>query len=191
MNEQVQRVIGELEAFMPTVDDALALPRASAAFVHAVVLARRPMRAVEIGTSYGYSGLWTAAALPAGGQLFTIDRLEHKHEAARQYFAKAGLMDRVQLLTGEAEALLADVPGPIDFVLNDADKPQCVAYIESLLDRLSDHAVVLTDNIDSHAEALAPFVSWVRSRPEFFSTPVPVGSGMELSVRREATGNRQ
>ena len=63
MNERIAEAIRNLERFMETVDDSLALPRASAEFLHALVLARGPKRVVEIGTSYGYSGLWTAAAL--------------------------------------------------------------------------------------------------------------------------------
>ncbi|HNQ21980.1 MAG TPA: O-methyltransferase [Phycisphaerae bacterium] len=184
MQERIEAVIRELEAFMATVTDARALPRPAAEFLHALILARAPRQVVEIGTSYGYSGLWVAAGLPPGGRLITIDRQPHKHDRARSWFEAAGLTDRVELRTGEALDILPLLPGPIDFVLNDADKPDSITYIESVLPNLSERAIILTDNVLSHAALLEPFMSWVRRRPEFFTLSVPIGNGMDLSVRR-------
>jgi predicted O-methyltransferase YrrM len=185
MQSRVRDVIAQVERFMQTADDALALPRDAAEFMHALVLATGARRAVEIGTSYGYSGLWIAAALAEnGGRLITIDRLDHKTEAARGYFRSAGLDHLVAFRTGPAVDVLPTITGPVDFVLNDADKENCRRYVEILEDRLSNLAVVLTDNILSHKEELADFVSWIRGHASFASALVPVGSGMELSVRR-------
>lgn len=177
--------MSQVEAFIAQRNDALSLPRESAEFAHAVVLATGAQRCLEIGTSYGYSGLWIgAAARQNGGRLITIDREPHKHQAALAHFAQAGLADCIECRTGIAADLLAEIEGPIDFVLNDADKENCLRYVEMLLPKLADRAVVLTDNTHSHAELLADFVSWVRRHPAFCSCDVPVGSGMELSVRR-------
>ena len=63
MDERIISTIGELEAFIAGKDDALAIPREAAEFIHALLLSRRARRGVEIGTSYGYSGLWAGAAL--------------------------------------------------------------------------------------------------------------------------------
>lgn len=184
MNQRVIETIAEVERFMADRDDALALPREAAAFLHGLVLARGASRVIEIGTSYGYSGLWIASALCAwGGRLITIDREPRKTTTARSFFEAAGLADAVAFVTGDASSLLPDVEGPIDFVLNDADKENAQWYVELLLPKLSRNAVVLTDNTVSHADQLASFVAWARSCGAFFSTHVPIGSGMELSVR--------
>ncbi len=184
MKEQIKRVIDKLEVFMPTVDDALALPRASAMFVHAVVRSVKAKQAVEIGTSYGYSGLWIASALSdVSGRLVTIDKEPYKSDHARKNFADAGLISCITLKTGVALEVLADIPGPVDFVLNDADKENCAEYVELLAGKISPGGVILTDNTVSHAEQLGRFVEWVRGRDDFFSAHVPVGSGMEMTVR--------
>ena len=92
MQYEVAQIIEEIEIFMATVDDALPLPRIAAEFVHSLVLATGAQRAVEIGTSYGYSGLWIASALgETGGTLITVDHDERKSKAAHQYFESAGL----------------------------------------------------------------------------------------------------
>jgi len=187
MRPRITEVIFRLEAFMATVDDALALPREAAEFLHALVLATGARRVVEIGTSYGYSGLWIAAALAeTNGRLVTIDHSERKTELARDNFRQAGLDSSVEFRTGEAADLLSGVEGPIDLVLNDADKENCAVYVEMLLPKLSDRAVVLTDNTITHRTQLEEFVRWIRSHPRFASAGIPIGNGMEMSVHRAA-----
>jgi predicted O-methyltransferase YrrM len=75
--------------------------------------------------------------------------------------------------------------GPFDVVLNDADKVHCRRYVEMLTDKLSERAVILTDNTLTHAAELAEFLAWIRAHPGFFSAHVPIGNGMEMSVRRK------
>ena len=164
-------------------DDALAIPREAAEFVHALVTMRGAARGLEIGTSYGYSALWTAGVLrDHGGCLVTIDMEPAKHEVASRYFEQAGLVDAVRCVQGVALDVLADVDGPLDYVLIDADKENCRAYFESVVPKLSDRAVVLTDNTLTHPDELAAYLNWLRGRSDFVSAHVPVGNGMEMSV---------
>ena len=184
MTDQVAKAIAKLEQFMATVDDALAIPREAGQFVHALVLAGGAKNAVEIGTSYGYSGLWIASALAeVEGSLITIDRDPRKSAAARENFREAGLAGAIDVRTGSAAEVLPSIEGPIDFVLNDADKESCLRYVELLADRLSDRAVVVTDNITTHAAELATFLAEMRRRDDFHTVSVPIGNGMELSVK--------
>lgn len=184
MTDLVEKTIAKLERFIATVDDALALPREAAQFARALILSTGAKRAVEIGTSYGYSGLWMASALVEnGGKLITIDHDARKLQVARSYFETAGLAEHVECVQESAVDALATLDGPVDFVLNDADKENCRRYLELLADKLSDRAIVLTDNTTSHPDQLAEVVSWLRGRSDFFSTHVPIGNGMELSVK--------
>ncbi len=184
MNQRVADTIGRLEGFIATVDDALALSPEAAAFVHSLIFASGARRGLEIGTSYGYSGLWMASALSEnGGTLVTVDHDPRKTEAARGWFESAGLGACVELRTGLAGDVLASLDGPFDFVLNDADKNNCIHYVELLEDKLEERAVVLTDNTISHVADLDAFVKWIRQRRDFRSVGVSIGSGMELSVK--------
>src|SRR5262245_59716099 len=55
---------------------------------------------LEIGTLGGYSTIWLARAMPAGGRLITLES-EEKHAAvARANFARAGLANVVELRLG-------------------------------------------------------------------------------------------
>ena len=69
-------------------------------------------------------------------------------------------------------------------MLNDADKPNCIRYVGQVASKLNARAVVLTDNTVTHPDELADFVKWVRANSDFYSAGVPVGNGMEMSVKR-------
>jgi len=184
MTKRVVECIERLERFMGTVSDAYAVPREAGAFMHALVLATGAKRAVEIGTSYGYSGLWIGSALAEnGGRLITIDHDPRKSEAARRAFESVGLSEYVELQTGSAAEVLEGLNGPIDFMLNDADKENCTRYVELLAGKLNDRAVVLTDNTLTHPEQLADYLAWIRRHSDFCSAHVPVGNGMEMSIK--------
>ena len=185
MNQLIVDTICELERFMAGVDDALPIPREAGQFVHALILATGAKRGLEIGTSYGYSALWIASALADnGGSLITIDHDPRKSEAARRRLNSAGLASHVEFRTGTALEVLESLDGSFDFVLNDADKPNCIRYVDRITDKLNARAVVLTDNTVTHADELADFVEWVRANSDFYSAHVPVGNGMEMSVKR-------
>ena len=62
--------IDELERLGKTRDDALQVPREEGELLAGIALAHNAQIVIEIGTSYGFSGLWWGAALKeTGGQL--------------------------------------------------------------------------------------------------------------------------
>ena len=133
MTERVQRVIKKVQAFIADKDDAWSLPAPAARFVHGLVLARKPRRCLEIGTSYGHSGLWIGSAAAAdGGTLLTIAREQRKSDIAAGFFREAGLEKVITCRVGIAAEIIATLEGPIDLVLNDADKENCRRYVEML-----------------------------------------------------------
>ena len=79
-------------------------------------------RVLEIGTAIGYSGIWLAGALPDDGMLFTMEVDEDRARQARANFARAGLGDRVSVIVGDAQRMLAKVSGPFDLIFQDGDK---------------------------------------------------------------------
>lgn len=177
-------IIDAVESYIAARGDGMALPREGARFCHALVHAIRPALVVEIGTGYGYSGLWLATALKSwGGKLVTIDRDERKAEVARKFFAEAGVAELVDIRIGVAGDVLRSLRQPVGFVLNDADKERCREYVELLLPRMSSGATIVTDNTRTHAGQLADFLDWIRAHDSFVSADVPVGNGMEISVR--------
>jgi len=184
MTEQVQRVIEKVQAFIADKDDAWSMPVEAERFVHAMVLACRSRHCVEIGTSYGHSGLWIGSAASAnGGTLVTIDQEQRKSEIAADFFREAGLDQVITCRTGVAVDILAELDGPIDLTLNDADKENCRAYVELLYPKMPIGGVILTDNVTSHDEVRQQLSLWIRSDTRFNSVLADVGNGIEVSVK--------
>ena len=66
---------------------------------------------LEIGTLGGYSTIWLARALPAGGRIITLE-LDPKHaEVARKNFAAAGVAAAVEVRVGNALDSLPEAGG--------------------------------------------------------------------------------
>src|SRR3954465_8675565 len=104
---------------------AIAVSPPQGKFLHLLARIRGARRILEIGTLGGYSTIWLARALPAGGRLISLE-FESRHAAvARENVQRAGLADRVEIRVGRGLDLLPALPAdePFDLVFQDADKP--------------------------------------------------------------------
>src|SRR5262245_2991179 len=92
------------------------------ALLRILVTAIGAKRILEIGTAVGYSGIWLAGPLPADGMLLTMEQNRERAAIAKANFARAGLSDRVSIMIGDAQLLLAKVAGPFDLIFQDGSK---------------------------------------------------------------------
>jgi predicted O-methyltransferase YrrM len=106
---------------------------------------------LEIGTLGGYSTIWMARALPAGGHLVTLESDPKHAEVAKANLARAGVADRVELRLGPAletlPRLAAEKRGPFDLFFIDADKVNIPAYFDWSLDLSRPGSVIVVDNV--------------------------------------------
>src|SRR5947207_3862451 len=107
-------------------DKLYALDRDKAEFCYQLCRAIDARRILEIGTSYGVSTLYLAAAvrdnIRAGGGAGVVIGTEHEPEkarAARAHFSEAGLSTFIDLREGDLRETLRQIEGPVDFVLVD------------------------------------------------------------------------
>lgn len=106
---------------------------------------------LEIGTLGGYSTIWLARALPAGGRLVTLEADPAYAEVARANIARAGLADVVEVRVGPAletlPALAAEGYGPFDVVFIDADKPSNPDYLAWSVELTRPGSLIIADNV--------------------------------------------
>ena len=106
--------------------------------------------AVEIGTSTGYSGLWTCLGLRAtGGRLTTFELDPGRAEQARKHFQEAGVGPLADVIVGDAHENVKRVQGPIDLLFLDADKEGYAGYLNVLLPLVRAGGLIAADNISS------------------------------------------
>jgi predicted O-methyltransferase YrrM len=155
------------------------------------ILARslRAPTILEIGTSYGYSGLWLAeAARATGGRLITMELDDYKSAYSREMAAKAGLADHIDFRVGDALEMIAGLETGLDFVLLDLWKDLYLPCFEAFYPKLNPGAIVVADNMGPNNEAIRPYGRAVRAKPGMASVLLPVGSGIEVS-RYEPDGS--
>ena len=117
-------------------------------------------RVLEIGTLGGYSTIWMARALPAGGQIITLELDPHHAEVARANLLNAGVLDRVDLRVGPAldtlKSLVAANAAPFDLIFIDADKAGYPAYLEWSLKLSHPGTVIVADNVVRDGKVIDP-----------------------------------
>jgi caffeoyl-CoA O-methyltransferase len=149
-------------------------------------------RVLEVGTLFGYSGIWMARALPPDGRLDTIE-IEPLHaDAAEHWFERAGVSDRVVVHRGAGVDVLATLPGPYDIAFIDADKGNYPSYTRLALERLRPGGLLLADNAIRGGRIVEPGVDvdGIREMHDLLAgdaslvaTTLPVGDGMAIAVK--------
>jgi predicted O-methyltransferase YrrM len=151
--------------------------------LYALTRAARPATVVEFGTSFGISTTHLAAAVidNGTGHVLTTELSPVKIAAAQANLEDAGLADVVTVLAGDALETLSAVEGPIGLVFLDGWKDLCLPVLRLLEPRLAPGALVVADDVDSHA-SMADYLACVRDPANGYVTiAFPVEDGLEVS----------
>jgi predicted O-methyltransferase YrrM len=150
-------------------------------FIHFLLQATVAKRVLEIGTSNGYSTLWIADAIEkTGGWLTTLEKDSRKVELATRNLQRAGLDERVEIIYGDARETIETLDKRFDFVLIDADKESYGHYLAHALKRVRPGAIIMADNISSHASELREFMDMVERDPWLEEVQLPYGGGQVM-----------
>ena len=166
-------------------------------FLQFLVRANNTMKALEIGTLGGYSGIWIARGLPPGGKLITLEVDSRHAQVAREHFEDAGVADLIEVRVGDAHSVLQDLSDedPFDFVFIDADKSGYEAYYEWAVENVPVGGVITAHNTlrggkvaddveaDERTRVMRSFNSRVANDPRVISTIYPAGDGTLVAVR--------
>jgi predicted O-methyltransferase YrrM len=171
------------------------------ALLRVMAAAAGATRMLEIGTAIGYSSIWLAGALPSDGTLFTMERDPDRAREARENIARAGLTDRVMVMVGDAQLLIAKVAGPFDLIFQDGDKRLYGPMLDRLVDLLRPGGVLITDNVLWDGEVVPGFTSApardadetraiaeynvrINAHPRLRTATVPLRDGVAVAVKR-------
>jgi predicted O-methyltransferase YrrM len=171
------------------------------ALLHTLARGCSARRILEIGTCIGYSTLWMATALPADGALITMEYDPARATRARDHFAAAGYAERISVIVGEATRFLHKVAGPFDLIFQDSDKKLYEPMLDRLVELLRPGGVLVADNILWNGEVIPGYVAQkkyseedtaaivgfsrrVAHEPRLYTSFLPVGDGVSVSVKR-------
>ncbi|WP_405527486.1 O-methyltransferase [Streptomyces avidinii] len=152
---------------------------------------RGARRILEIGTLGGYSTIWLARALPAGGRLVTLEVDERCADVAAANLTRAGLDTVVEIRRGRAVDLLPGLAGeaPFDLVFIDADKPSNPEYLRWAIELTRPGSVIIGDNVvrdgavidadssDPRVQGVRRFTELIAEHPRLTATALQTVGG--------------
>ena len=164
--------------------DYLNVPYQDGRILHELVLRNGHRRILEIGTSTGHSTVWLAwAAAKTGGKVTTIEIDRGRHERALANFRRAGVDEYVDARLGDAHNLVKSLPGPWDFVFQDADKEWYLQYFLDLEAKMASGGCYTAHNVARpYARQVTEFLEYVKSRPGFGLRFAEGASGEGISI---------
>jgi len=190
LDEHVRRVLRRLEEedrtererHVPAAQRSRAVEPTTGAFLYALCAGHPSCEVLEIGGSRAYSTIWLGAAVRIlGGHVTSLESDPAKLEAAAANIAEAGLDDWIELVPGDAHATIPTLSGPFDVVFLDAEKEHYEALFVLVRTKLEPGALVVADNVLSHAADLAAYSAARQSDAALVSVTVPLDRGLELT----------
>jgi predicted O-methyltransferase YrrM len=119
--------------------------------LHVLARVQGARRILEIGTLGGYSTIWLARALPAGGRLISLEIDPRHADVAQTNLDRAGLSSAVEIRLGPAldtlPKLVTEGRGPFDLIFIDADKPGYADYLKWSLRLARKGTLIIADNV--------------------------------------------
>jgi predicted O-methyltransferase YrrM len=157
--------------------------RTTGQFLFAFVAPQTDCEVLEIGGSRGYSTIWLAAGVRyLGGRVLSLEHDPAKVEAWQRNIAEAGLEEWAELMPGDAFETLSTIDDVFDVVFLDAEKEQYEELFQLARSKLEPGAVVVADNVLSHADPLAAYSQARQADSTLESVTVPLDRGLEFSV---------
>ncbi|KDQ07915.1 hypothetical protein BOTBODRAFT_38356 [Botryobasidium botryosum FD-172 SS1] len=136
----------------------ISVSRAQGRLLNLLVKSLRARKIVEVGTLGGYAAIWMGKALPADGELTTIEISEETVKIARESIENAGLSGKIKVIHGAGVDVLPTL-GPdesFDLAFLDADKESNLEYFKEAKRLVRKGGVIIVDNVVRNAEVADP-----------------------------------
>ena len=149
--------------------------------LQAIVAASAPKRMLEIGTAHGLSALYLIQGTDKVS--CRLETIEFDEAVANQSQA---LMDRLNLpvnvIAGEAMAVIESLTDRYDLVFLDAQKSHYGKQITKLLEKglIGKDTIILADNVLDRAAEVTDFIDWFHSHHLTY-TIIPTECGLLVS----------
>lgn len=172
----------------------------SIAFIMKFIKDNNIKNILEIGSAIGYSSILMASA-SEDVKVTTIERDQTRYMECLKNVKACELDKRVNVVCQDAlELNLTDVS--YDLIFIDAAKAQYTKFFEKYKYFLSEHGVIISDNIKFHGYVenkdnidsknlkqlvgkLENYIEFLKSNEEFDTTFYDVGDGLSVSVKKD------
>ncbi|HIW42045.1 MAG TPA: O-methyltransferase [Candidatus Mediterraneibacter vanvlietii] len=170
-------------------------------FLKVLLMLKKPMRILEVGTAVGFSALLMSDYAPEGCRITTIENYEKRIPIARENFRRAGRESQIELIEGDASEVLKTLEGSYDFVFMDAAKGQYIHYLPSVLRLLAEGGCLVSDNVMQDGDVIESrfaverrnrtiharmrdYLYELKHNEELVTSIIPLGDGVAVSVKQ-------
>ena len=192
-------IVGEIEK-EAIADEVPIVRRETKEWIKTMLLIKKPMRILEVGTAVGFSSVYMSQYLSEGAHITTIEKWEPRIVKAKENFKKAGVEDKITLLEGDAADVLKGLDGSYDFIFMDAAKGQYIHFLPDVIRLLEKDGVLISDNVLQDGEVLdskyvvnrrnrtihsrmREYLYVLKNHDMLETSIIPLGDGIALSVR--------
>ena len=184
------------ETFVPIIR------KETQSFLKVLLLMKKPVRVLEVGTAIGYSAILMGHYLPKDGRITTIEKYEKRIPIARENFSRAAVADRITLLEGDALEIMKSLEEPFDFIFMDAAKGQYIHYLPEAIRLLAPEGVLMSDNVLQDGDVIESrfaverrnrtihsrmreYLYELKHNERLQTSILPLGDGVALSIKKK------
>ena len=176
-------------------------------FLKTLLLIKKPMRILEIGTAVGFSALLMSEYVPEGCRITTIENYDKRIPIARENFRRAGKEEQITLIEGDAAEVMKTLSGPFDLIFMDAAKGQYIHYLTEALRLLPKDGVLVPDNVMQDGDVIESrfaverrnrtiharmreYLYELKHNEALVTSIIPLGDGVAVSVKQDPKAER-
>ena len=202
-NSEILETI-EKEALVASVP---IIRREMQSFLKTLLLIKKPMRILEIGTAVGFSALLMSEYVPEGCRITTIENYDKRIPIARENFRRAGKEEQITLIEGDAAEVMKTLSGPFDLIFMDAAKGQYIHYLTEALRLLPKDGVLVSDNVMQDGDVIESrfaverrnrtiharmreYLYELKHNEALVTSIIPLGDGVAVSVKQDPKAER-
>lgn len=182
--------------------DVPIIRREMQSFLKVLLMLKKPLRVLEVGTAVGFSALLMSEYLPEEGRITTIENYEKRIPVARENFRRAGKEEQITLIEGDASEVLKTLTESYDFIFMDAAKGQYIHYLPDVLRLLSPEGCLVSDNVMQDGDVIESrfaverrnrtiharmreYLYELKHREDLVTSIIPLGDGVAVSIKRQ------
>ncbi|MCH8003044.1 MAG: O-methyltransferase [Nanoarchaeota archaeon] len=184
MNPSIQKLLNELEEFGQKNRGYFNIPASTGKFFYNLVLISKAKNILEIGTSNGYSTIWLSEAIKQNnGKITTMEISDFKIKIAKENFKRANLNKTIKIIHGDALKEIPKLKEKFDFMFIDAIKKDYINYLKLAEKNLKKGSIIVADNAIMFKDKMQDYLNYVENNKNYSSVLVPIGSGVEFSIK--------
>ena len=182
-------------------DSVPIIRREMQSFLRTLLMLKKPVHILEVGTAVGFSALLMSEYVPEECAITTIENYEKRIPIARQNFVRAGKEKKITLLEGDAMDVLKTLEGPYDFIFMDAAKGQYIHYMPEAMRLLAKGGCLVSDNVMQDGDIIESrfaverrnrtiharmreYLYELKHNEELVTSIIPLGDGVTVSIKK-------